>query len=114
MGQKQAVVRSLIKPGTICYICGSSCEQMDDLLNPLAPVVDHVIPIAAGGTHDPENLRVAHRICNGIKAHFLLEQHPSITELSKCAVDDAARGDDAWQWARRETQDALGVGPWVQ
>lgn len=33
----------------------------------LAPVLDHVIPLAAGGTHEPKNVQLAHRSCNEAK-----------------------------------------------
>jgi 5-methylcytosine-specific restriction endonuclease McrA len=31
------------------------------------PSVDHIIPRALGGTHDPENLQLTHLVCNLIK-----------------------------------------------
>jgi len=39
-----------------CGICGK--PVMGDL------EIDHIIPLAAGGTHEPENVQVAHRTCN--------------------------------------------------
>jgi 5-methylcytosine-specific restriction endonuclease McrA len=33
-----------------------------------APTVDHIIPLARGGWHEPENVQAAHFICNSIKA----------------------------------------------
>jgi 5-methylcytosine-specific restriction protein A len=39
-----------------CHLCGA---------NPAVdPTRDHVIPIAAGGTNDPANIRIACRSCN--------------------------------------------------
>jgi 5-methylcytosine-specific restriction endonuclease McrA len=31
---------------------------------PMAPTVDHVIPISEGGTDTKANVQLAHRICN--------------------------------------------------
>jgi len=33
-------------------------------------VLDHIIPIAAGGEHTPANLQLAHFLCNSIKRHL--------------------------------------------
>lgn len=47
-----------------CHLCG---EQVDETLPRLAAKgasLDHVIPLSKGGTDDPENLKLAHFICN--------------------------------------------------
>ncbi len=41
---------SILASSTICWLCG----------RPGADTVDHVIPIADGGSNDPSNLRPAH------------------------------------------------------
>ena len=43
--------------GETCYICGFPAEA-----------IDHVIPLAAGGTNWPANLRPICKTCNSIKA----------------------------------------------
>lgn len=35
--------------------------------HPRAAVLDHVIPLARGGTHEPANVRTACFLCNSIK-----------------------------------------------
>ena len=40
--------------GDTCHLCGGAG----------ADTVDHLVPLSMGGTHDPSNLRVAHRYCN--------------------------------------------------
>jgi len=37
--------------------------------HPKAPTIDHVIPLAQGGTHEPLNCRAAHFLCNSLKSH---------------------------------------------
>lgn len=37
-----------------CHLCGG----------PGADTLDHVVPLTAGGTNQPSNLRPAHRACN--------------------------------------------------
>lgn len=49
----------LLKASDICWICGQ----------PGADSIDHVIPLARGGTDDPSNLRPAHmHPCNRAKS----------------------------------------------
>lgn len=53
-----------IRDGGMCNICGLVVP--DGVLDPhpLSGQVDHVTPIALGGSHDPENLALAHKTCN--------------------------------------------------
>ena len=52
---------SILRASDICHICGK----------PGADAIDHVIPLARGGTSDPSNLRPAHHDtgdrCNRVK-----------------------------------------------
>ena len=45
----------------LCYLCGAPIESASDAH------MDHVIPIARGGTHTRDNLAPAHARCNQIK-----------------------------------------------
>lgn len=51
-----------------CHLCGKGIRRHDVVPAPLAPVLDHVIPLAQGGTHEPANVRAAHYRCNSIKS----------------------------------------------
>lgn len=57
----------LERDGAICCYCGST----DDL------TIDHVTPLARGGSNDLANLVVACRICNSSKGARLLEEWQS-------------------------------------
>lgn len=48
------------RDGLICQICGQPVDPQDLTL-------DHIYPQVRGGTHEPANLRVAHRSCNSKK-----------------------------------------------
>lgn len=50
-----------------CHLCGRRCDPTKSVPHPRAPTVDHVIPLAAGGTHEPANCRTACFRCNAIK-----------------------------------------------
>lgn len=60
--QKREIKRKLIsKSGTICKICGKRFS-IDKL------TIDHIIPLATGGTWDMGNLQLACNPCNQEKA----------------------------------------------
>lgn len=50
-----------------CYLCGK-------LLTPKHITLDHVVPLVRGGSHVPDNLRVACRSCNSRKRESLLSE----------------------------------------
>lgn len=58
----------------VCHICGMLCNYDDIetagetmIAGDFYPSIDHVIPLAKGGTHAWSNVRLAHRKCNYIK-----------------------------------------------
>lgn len=59
----------------VCHICGMLCNYDDIetagetmIAGDFYPSIDHVIPLAKGGTHAWSNVRLAHRKCNYIKS----------------------------------------------
>lgn len=62
----------------ICYICGGKCDFKDHTqinghftAGPNYPSIDHVIPIARGGMHTWDNVKLAHHHCNSMKSDIL-------------------------------------------
>lgn len=57
------------RDGTDCGICG---EPVDMTLRRsqslMCASVDHIVPRAKGGTHEPDNLQLAHLYCNQVKS----------------------------------------------
>lgn len=53
-----------------CGICGQPVDtSIKNPLDPMAPVIDHIIPINRGGhPSDISNLQLAHRWCNRQKS----------------------------------------------
>ena len=52
-----------------CHWCAASTpRELMGTHEPNAPELDHVVPIAAGGLHSPDNLVCACRSCNGVKS----------------------------------------------
>jgi 5-methylcytosine-specific restriction endonuclease McrA len=50
-----------------CQLCGLPVDREAEVPSPLAPTIDHIIPLAKGGTHEPSNAQCAHFICNSTK-----------------------------------------------
>ena len=58
----------------VCYLCGSVCDWSDGeerdgtfVAGGNYPSIDHVVPVAKGGTHTWDNIRLACRRCNIVK-----------------------------------------------
>lgn len=64
-------LKSVIKRfNNICQICGKPCDSSDRSYGssgPLYPSIDHIIPIARGGSHTWDNVQLAHVYCNSVK-----------------------------------------------
>lgn len=53
------------RDGWRCHLCGAEVEQCGGTAHePKGATVDHIIPIALGGTHTWDNVALAHRRCN--------------------------------------------------
>lgn len=77
---KTITLEKLIKrDNNVCYICNRECNLNDYtfsgntfIAGNYYPSIDHVIPISKGGTHEWNNIRLAHRICNSLKSDRLV------------------------------------------
>ncbi len=58
----------LARDNWTCQLCGEPTpKELRGTCDPRAPELDHILPIAAGGAHVPENCQCACRECNGAK-----------------------------------------------
>lgn len=55
------------RDGWRCQLCRKPVARDEVVPHPLAPVLDHIIPLAKGGTHEPANTQCAHFLCNSLK-----------------------------------------------
>lgn len=63
------------RDGWRCHICKAKTrKRLRGTWEPKAPELDHIIPLAAGGTHTWDNVACACRRCNGIKSDKPLGQ----------------------------------------
>lgn len=58
-----------------CHICGGKCNVNDCITvggtfiaGDKYPSIDHLVPVARGGVHSWDNVKLAHRICNTKKS----------------------------------------------
>lgn len=52
-----------------CQLCGKKMRMTAVVPHPLAPTIDHIVPLSRGGTHEPANVHAAHFICNSLKSN---------------------------------------------
>lgn len=52
------------RDGGICHLCHMPVPPEYDPDGDPSPTVDHLVPVAYGGSDDMGNLRLAHRLCN--------------------------------------------------
>lgn len=69
-----------------CMICGGKTDALAKVPHPLAPTVDHILPIAKGGGHTRANTQTAHFICNSLKSDRM-----QVGGHSKCLGDYVER-----------------------
>lgn len=62
----------LNRDGNNCWICNLSFNEED------LPTIDHIIPLAEGGTHHLKNLKLAHRKCNETRGNPYVKLDPEI------------------------------------
>lgn len=75
-GRYKRLRRAILRPGSVCWLCGEPILFGADPKHPLAPTLDHVTPFARGGKDERENLRPAHRKCNRLKSDKAPMQTP--------------------------------------
>lgn len=50
-----------------CQLCGQPIDRTLAWPHPLSMTIDHIHPLALGGTHEPSNVQLAHAVCNSRK-----------------------------------------------
>ena len=72
---------------THCAICGQPVDFSLRAPDPMAPTLDHIIPVAKGGHPSAlENLQLAHMRCNRAKGVRIKEPREPISPASNRAL----------------------------
>ena len=73
---------------SVCGICGQPVDKKLKYPHPLAPCIDHIIPIDRGGhPSDINNLQLAHWKCNRAKSNKLIFPIPGKKNAGKDSAD---------------------------
>lgn len=48
----------------VCHLCQKKTDPSKSVPHPNAPTIDHIVPLAKGGTHEPSNVATACFRCN--------------------------------------------------
>lgn len=67
-----------------CGICGADIDYSLPHLDPMAFVVDHIVPLSKGGPDTLENKQASHRVCNRLKSDKTDEPAPRSFVTSRC------------------------------
>lgn len=62
------------RDGWICQLCHKKVDPLLGHPHPLSASIDHILPLANGGTHEPRNVQLAHLICNCKKSNIEPDQ----------------------------------------
>lgn len=55
------------RDGYICQLCFEPVDMESRNNTKYGPSLDHILPRSMGGTHESDNLRLAHRSCNSVR-----------------------------------------------
>ena len=67
--------KKIYQTQSVCGICGKPVDFKLKYPHPLAPCIDHIIPISKGGhPSDIDNMQLAHWTCNRQKSDKLIEK----------------------------------------
>lgn len=68
-----------------CRLCGLVTNPKAEFPAWDYPVIDHIVPLARGGAHGPENWQTAHHFCNSRKSDMRMadfrSRFPDITSI---------------------------------
>jgi hypothetical protein len=69
---KRKQARIMARDKGMCQLCRKRVVLTKG--DPLSPSLDHIIPVAQGGSNDDANLQLAHLVCNVIKGNTIKGQ----------------------------------------
>jgi 5-methylcytosine-specific restriction endonuclease McrA len=93
--------KRILATQSICGICGRPVDKSLRYPNPMAPSIDHIIPIDRGGhPSDIDNLQLAHWTCNRQKSDKLLKERKDTEALERASVLSNRNLPQSRDWTR--------------
>jgi 5-methylcytosine-specific restriction endonuclease McrA len=93
-GPYERAKKRIYRTQEVCGICGKPVDKSLRYPHPLAPCIDHIVPIAKGGhPSDIGNLQLAHWTCNRQKSDKLLavtQEHKAVEVISNRVLPQSA------------------------
>lgn len=68
-GEKVYRARIFDRDNWTCQLCGKKVNKRLHWPNPMSATLDHIVPLANGGQHIPENCQLAHFMCNSTRSN---------------------------------------------
>jgi 5-methylcytosine-specific restriction endonuclease McrA len=97
----------------ICGICNDPVDPTSEHPDPLSPSVDHIVPIALGGTDTRDNVWITHWGCNHERnAYSIPAEHVAKARLARRVAQSKER--DAEHRIVELGEDPRGRGAWVR
>lgn len=78
----------ILKTQEVCGICGRPVDKTLLYPHPLAPTVDHIIPLSKGGKNTADNLQLAHWTCNRQKSDKLASDERRANKPDKTTLSN--------------------------
>lgn len=74
---------------SVCGICGKPVDFTLKYPDPLAPSIDHIIPIDRGGhPSDISNLQLAHWTCNRQKSNKVMREQLDVKSMTENLISN--------------------------
>lgn len=90
------VLRVFERDGWLCHLCNElTIKSRRGTTHPLAPVLEHIIPLAKGGSHSYANTACAHHHCNAEKSDKIVGRRAIVAWAAMTGVG---------QWMTHHTQ----------
>lgn len=101
--------KKIMKTQNVCGICGKPVDMSLKAPHPLAPCIDHIIPVSKGGhPSDISNLQLAHWTCNRQKSDKLFKSS-DVFEAYKSSKNTIVLGnrnlEQSFDWISYKSDD---------